>query len=989
MAFTIHIPSSAIANVETENSRIKAAIDVLRILELFIILSIESLRYCKYNVIIYNFEDCNLILGVNTLKYHINNMVRKPHFILLLVAFFMVFSIRLNAAVDEYSISGTVLDAVTGEPLQGAALQIGANWSISDENGAYCIRKMSAGSYVLKVELLGYSTLELPIEVKDKDITALVIKIQESSLALEGVTVTAQKPKDGIGTSHNIGRDAMNHLQVSNMADMTSLLPGGKTVNPDLTAEQKITIRGGGTDAGNASFSTAIEVDGVRMGNNAGFAEPVGVDTRSIAVDNIESVEVISGVPSAEYGDLGSGMVKVHTKTGRTPVNVNFSINPRTYQVSASKGIDLSRKNGTLNVSAEWTKATKKLDSPYESYNRKGLSLKYANTFADKFRFEIGATGNLGGMNSEDDPDAFSGEYTKARDNNFRGNFSLQWLINKNWITSLKLEGSVNFTDNRQKYHKYNTYASNQPAVHSELEGYYLADRLPYTFYSDQITDSKELDYAASIKYVWDKRWNGYKSNLKAGVQWKANGNIGDGEYYEDPSLAANGYRPRPYSDYPYMHNVAGYIEEDFTFPCGLELMAGLRMENVYVKGSDYSPVHSFSPRFNAKWQINDKLSVRAGWGVSEKLPSYYILYPKQEYRDIQTFGFSHGSSSSYVYYTQPYSILYNDNLKWQRTENSEIGMDFSWGDFNFSLVGFYNITRNPYRISSIYSPFSYDIYMVPSDYIMPDNPQIMVDNQTGMVYLRSAVDQVWREMELKVTDRTFVKNSEPDNGSPVKRAGAELTVDFPQIKALRTSFRLDAAYTYTNYTDRNLAFYYNNGWSHTSLPNRSYQYVGIYANGGNATTTVAGKKSHTLDANLTSITHITEARLIVTCRLELSILKRNRNIPAGGTDRLLPVAIMDLDGNVSQFTASMADDPEYKNLIIYPGNDYAFDLDGYGAYASANISITKEIGKHISLSFFANNFTNSRTSVTSKATGVAAIFTPDFYYGLTCRIKL
>lgn len=175
----------------------------------------------------------------------------------------MVFSIRLNAAVDEYSISGTVLDAVTGEPLQGAALQIGANWSISDENGAYCIRRMPAGSYVLKVELLGYSTLEIPIEVKGKDITALVIKIQESSLALEGVTVTAQKPKDGIGTSHNIGRDAMNHLQVSNMADMTSLLPGGKTVNPDLTAEQKISIRGGGTDAGNASFSTAVEVDGV------------------------------------------------------------------------------------------------------------------------------------------------------------------------------------------------------------------------------------------------------------------------------------------------------------------------------------------------------------------------------------------------------------------------------------------------------------------------------------------------------------------------------------------------------------------------------------------------------------------------------------------------------------------------------------------------------------------------------------------------------
>ena len=49
---------------------------------------------------------------------------------------------------------------------------------------------------------------------------------------------------------------------------------------------------------------------------------------------------------------------------------------------------------------------------------------------------------------------------------------------------------------------------------------------------------------------------------------------------------------------------------------------------------------------------------------------------------------------------------------------------------------------------------------------------------------------------------------------------------------------------------------------------------------------------------------------------------------------------------------------------------------------------VTKEIGEHVSLSFFANNFTNSRPYVKSLATGVGAIFTPAFYYGLTCRLK-
>ena len=96
----------------------------------------------------------------------------------------------------------------------------------------------------------------------------------------------------------------------------------------------------------------------------------------------------------------------------------------------------------------------------------------------------------------------------------------------------------------------------------------------------------------------------------------------------------------------------------------------------------------------------------------------------------------------------------------------------------------------------------------------------------------------------------------------------------------------------------------------------------------------------------------------------------------------------MDLDGNVYPFTDEEAADPEFSVLLMRSSNAYTFAMDGYGPYLSANLSITKEIGDHVSLSFFANNFTCSRMAVKSMATGVSAIFTPDFYYGLTCRLK-
>ena len=499
-------------------------------------------------------------------------------------------------------------------------------------------------------------------------------------------------------------------------------------------------------------------------------------------------------------------------------------------------------------------------------------------------------------------------------------------------------------------------------------------------------------------------------------MQWKANGNVGKGEYYQDPSLAANGYRPRPYTDYPFMHNLSAYAEEHLTIPVSgtkLELTAGLRLENVFIRNSLYNNKTTLSPRFNLKWEITDGLAIRGGWGITEKLPSYYILYPKQEYRDIQTFGFQHGNQTSYIYDTQPYTVTYNPELRWQRNRSSELGLEASFLGTKVSLTGFYNITEGPYNFINVYEPYSYNILQRPEGYVIPDNPQIKIDSQTGMLYLRGSEEDYWTPMQVKVTDRTFAKSTKQNNGADVKRAGAELVIDFPEIKPVKTSFRLDASYTFTKYLNDQLAAYYQNGWSHTSLPDRSYQYVGIYANGGNGNSVANGKITHNLDANLTAITHIPSVRLIITCRLEMSLLRRSRNLsmyngesyaytvseadknPTGGNinegnsfTAIRPVSYMDLDGNVHPFTDAQAADPAFANLILKSTNAYTFAQDGYGAYMSANLSITKEIGDHVSLSFFANNFTNSRPYVVSMATGVGAIFTPAFYYGLTCRLK-
>ena len=245
-------------------------------------------------------------------------------------------------APKGHLVEGCVLEAETQVPVIGAAVKLGDDylWAITDAEGCFICDNVPQGDFDLEVSCLGYVTVSAVIDVQ-KDVEGLTFTLHENSLALDEVVVTAQKAKDGLGTTQSIGRDALNHLQLSNTTDIAALLPGGKTVNPDLTSENAFSLREGGAKGGNAAFGTAVEVDGVRLGNNASFGEMGGTDTRNVAVENIESIEVITGVPSAEYGDLNSGMVKINTRKGRTPVNVTFAVNPRTY----TDGLKFTFKN--------------------------------------------------------------------------------------------------------------------------------------------------------------------------------------------------------------------------------------------------------------------------------------------------------------------------------------------------------------------------------------------------------------------------------------------------------------------------------------------------------------------------------------------------------------------------------------------------------------------------------------------------------------------
>jgi len=81
-------------------------------------------------------------------------------------------------------------------------------------------------------------------------------------------------------------------------------------------------------------------------------------------------------------------------------------------------------------------------------------------------------------------------------------------------------------------------------------------------------------------------------------------------------------------------------------------------------------------------------------------------------------------------------------------------------------------------------------------------------------------------------------------------------------------------------------------------------------------------------------------------------------------------------------------------NLVVKSNTPYTMDANRISAYYSANFSVTKEIGDHVSLSFYANNFFNNMKTVHSSQTGLetslfSSGYIPSYYYGLSLRLKL
>ncbi len=863
---------------------------------------------------------------------------------------------------QTYSVSGTVLNKTTGDPVDFATviLEGTGQWAVADAKGAFTINKVQPGKTVISVSCLGYVTDSKEITIS-RTIENYKVYLREDNLSLESAVVTAQTNENSATTSRTIDKTALDHVQMMNVSDLSSLLPGGATTNPNLTSDQTISIRSGNTEAGNSSFGTAIEVDGVRLSSNASFTGAKGVPTNSIATSNVESVEVITGVPSVEYGDMTSGVVKINSRKGKTPWTITASTSPKTKQVSVSKGFGLGtdkrgNSRGVLNTSVEYTNSVSKEMSPYTAYNRRQLSLTYSNLFnggslsEHPLRFSVGVTGNIGGLNSKSDPDLIANTYDICRDNSIRGNFNFDWLLSLPWITNLEWGASVSYSDKLQKSQTYNSSAVSKTVLHGTEMGYFIAQDYtgetlpaqlidPGYWYNEMRVDDQPTSFKLNLKANWARNFGKVNSKLKIGADWTGDYNFGIGEYSNQMENAPT-FREYRYCDKPVMHNAAVYAEENLMIPVGkgrLNIIAGLRNDNTIIAGSEYGVTSSLSPRANLKYTAIDpkgrskeilrSLSFRASWGLAVKQPSYNVLYPTPTYYDMNVFTSTTTSSgkSTNAYLIIPRSIEYNPDLKWQKNMQSEIGTEINLAGNKISLAAFWSRTYNAYTTAIDYERLKYtytSIGNLSSCSIPLDNQQYSIDRNTGVVTVSDKTGTLPSESLGNTVYNFFSPVTKPANmENPIDRYGIEWVVDFAKVQPINTTIRFDGTWYGYKYLDTNMdAYCPTTGKSAGS--NDPFKYVGWYY-GGNSTSN--GQETQTVKANLTVTTHIPKVRMIISLKLESCLLKYSRSL----SDRLdgngaRAYVLTDRSNLLSTPDASIYDGDNY--VVVFP--DYYTSYD-------------------------------------------------------------
>jgi outer membrane receptor protein involved in Fe transport len=872
---------------------------------------------------------------------------------------FAFFSHILFSQTIVSTIEGKVTDE-TGSPLPLANVFIKETniGTTTDTKGNFRLIT-KPGNYTLEVSYVGYEKKKIEISLKPDQTLHLNIKLKSTTFEIAGIEVTAEKEFIPLTpeTKSVIKSGEIEHIQASSLGDVVKLIPGVDATNPTLNYVEKASIRKG--DA----LGIQIIMNGVPISNNANLQIGVGystansgVDLRSIPAENIEEVEVVRGIASAQYGDFTDGLVIVRTKVKPEPLRAKFKYNPRLYESNLSGGIKFGDwiVNGNLNI------ASSERDIRVEG---DGYTRIAAQISADK------STDNYSLKNFFYITRAFDESKEKPgyalREAWYNRDVNIKYSVNYNHLFSsfTKLNSNISISYTKQNSYQQQMVSRDNIVVTDRMtEGTQKGIIVFGSYLGKKWIKGDVWNIYADVNYSSKFFTGEFLNSYLIGLTYRNDFNKGDGLIFDPlfpPSLSIPTPRLRKYSDLPQYNILSIYADDKingqlifpFTFQFGFRYEAyrpyGIDLKGMIFKSDLIKSYNGsfFNPRLNLSLNLSKNSQIRLGYGTTSKSPPMGMIFANKAYFDIvDTVSVVNPiyPDSNFALVTTYIRDQANPVIKGYMQKKYEVSFDQQFKGFGFSITLFQNDTKKMFE--SLSQP------TVLYKYSFPNYPD---------------------ESTKYIKDTLLDSYNQYQNNGYQKVSGIEFTFSTVRLPVINTILRLDGAYYFTR-SGRENGFYFSSQRYVSSLGMRVIPMYRSYE---------TYQKDFLI--NYRFEIQSKELGMWVTLHIQQKLIEIDGR---RGYDDTLAIGYFTTEGNLVMIDEQFRADPKYREIrrSIEP---YELNEENRPNKWLLNLKVTKSLWKGGAISFYVNNFLNNRPLYRSQRRSPSSpsfeIRNPELFYGL------
>ncbi len=241
-----------------------------------------------------------------------------PTFVLRLSAAVLCFSASLAFAIGGARLSGKVVDANSGSPVQNATVKLveRGTTTTTDAKGEFSFPDVPSGNYHLEGSVEDYYPLSVAIRFSANEAVAFDLPMRSRASLMDRNVVTVngyvEPVKDTARAVGIIDNPDISDTKLVGLDEVLNSISGVKAENQSGSEQVRVSIRGRNVRNSFGIIGIKLLVDGIPETDASGETPDItGIDMA--AADHIE---VVKGPMSARYGTSAAGIVNLISRAG-------------------------------------------------------------------------------------------------------------------------------------------------------------------------------------------------------------------------------------------------------------------------------------------------------------------------------------------------------------------------------------------------------------------------------------------------------------------------------------------------------------------------------------------------------------------------------------------------------------------------------------------------------------------------------------------------